>query len=147
MSGYFSTGICLFMDIFNKPLGYSTGQSKFDYKTLVKMVQKLMVRHKSPGIKTVSINLCFVRKNVQIIYEKCSESRIPGSFFLETLTKLSIVFFLFLFPWTLESLTVLPYFLHLKLWRVLQFLLRFISSESNCDIILRTSSQLSSQQN
>ena len=50
MSGHLSTRICLFMD-FNKTLVFCTGQSKFHYKSLVKMVQKPMIRHKKSGHK------------------------------------------------------------------------------------------------
>ena len=49
------------------------------------MIQKLKLRYKSPDIKTVCIKLLFCFKNVQIIFEKCPGSRIPGSFPLETL--------------------------------------------------------------
>lgn len=86
MSRYVLPQICPLMAFFKQTSRYNTVQGEIHYKTLDKMVQKLKLRYKSPDIKTVFIKLLFCFKNVQIIFEKCPGSRIPGSFLLETLT-------------------------------------------------------------
>ena len=116
--------ICLLMAFFNQTSRYNTVQDEFHYKTLGKMVQKLKLRYKSPDIKTVCIKLLFCFKNVQITFEKCPGSRIPGSFLLETLDWMVYCVWMILRMSVddilcMDDIDIESWFLHSLLWCLL----------------------------